>query len=97
MIRITFNVHDLWDDVLGFVTNCVNDYAAAHGAIWTSAARFCRARYLQPLRLRVDRSKAEAEGREPSASDNRGLDKRSSRDFHGLPPIGNRFIQMMMN
>src|SRR5882724_217310 len=62
MIGIALNVHDLWNGVLGFVTKRVNDYAAAHGTIWTSAARLCRARYLQPLRLRVDRSKVEAEG-----------------------------------
>src|SRR6266480_2882019 len=62
MIWITFHVHDLWNGILGFVAKCINDYTAAHRAVWTSAACFCRARYLQSLSLRIDRSKAEAEG-----------------------------------
>src|SRR6267142_3266471 len=62
MIGITLDMNHLWSGVLGFVPKCVNDYAATHRTVWTSAPCFCRARYLQSLRLRVHRSKAEAEG-----------------------------------
>src|SRR5882762_4303671 len=92
MIRITFNVNDLRNGVLGFVTERVNDYTAAHGAVWTRAASFCGAGDFESLRLRINRSQAEAEGRESRASDNRGLDKCSSRNFHDKPLLRNRNI-----
>ena len=63
MIGITFNVDNLWSDVLGPVTNRVNDDAATDGTIWTRAARFRRAVDLQTLCLRVNRSEIETERR----------------------------------
>jgi len=39
----------------------MDDDAAAYGTIRTGRARFCRARYLQGLRLRTNRRKTETE------------------------------------
>ena len=61
MIRITFDVDDLWRDVLRAVADRVNDDAATHRTIRTRAASLRRTIDLQTLRLGVNRSKIKAE------------------------------------
>src|ERR1700733_7248726 len=70
MVRIALDVHYLRNRVLGLVSQCINDDAAAHGTIRTGAARLCGARDFEARRLRIDRSQIKSQsGQADSSSD----------------------------
>src|SRR5215217_8459890 len=83
----------LWNNIFGFVTKSVNDYAAANGTIGTSTTCLCGPGDLQSLSLGHYWSEVESEDRDSSTSENCSLDKCSSRDFHGLPPFEHTAIE----
>src|SRR6266481_3983382 len=40
MVGITFDMHDLWRDVLRLITQCMDDHSATDGAIRACGTRF---------------------------------------------------------
>ena len=82
MIGIALDVHHLRDRVLGLVAERVDDHAAAHRTIGTSAAGLAGARNFQVLGLRVDRSEIKSKGGNAGSSEDGALEKSSAGEIH---------------
>ena len=84
MIGIALNMDDLRGHVLGFVTNRINEHAAAHRAIWTGGARLGGAGNLEFAKLGVGGRQIKPEQQKSGASQCGDLQKISAAGIHGL-------------
>src|SRR5271165_6460068 len=82
MVRIALDVNHLRNRVLGLVAQRVNDHAATHRTIRTSAARLGGTGNLQAHGLGVSGSEIESKKRKARASGERSLQEGPAREFH---------------
>src|SRR5271166_2336559 len=86
MIGIALDVDDLRDGVFGLVAEGINDDAAAHGAIWASAAGLTGAGNFEALRLGLQRREIEPQRGESRAPKDGSLEEGPTREFHFVTP-----------